>query len=386
MMSPRAFAWLVRGTVWLAGTGLLALLLAAGVATRADDALYDLNMRHWSYAPGDGVVIVAIDPKSLDELGRWPFPRALHARLIERLDAAGVRAIGMDVTMATPDTAHAQNDRALAAALWQSHRVVMPVSAEPSDLGGTLQETLPVPALAQGAVAFGHVDVDQGVDGVTRGAYLTAGLGRAYWPALALALHRLDHPAGDDARLPGLRNPAPGGASPYLWVRDHYVLLRYAGPAGSFGRVSYVDVLDGRVPAALLKGRVALVGATAEGMGDIIRTPDGLMPGVEYQANMLESLRRGSLLVPLGFSAQFVVGAAMLALPCLLYGLPGLRRVWRATAAGALLALAASLFLLRGPGWWWPPAACVLTLAIALAGWGLLLRWPRRGAPAGSPA
>jgi CHASE2 domain-containing sensor protein len=121
-------------------------------------------------------------------------------------------------------------------------------------------------------------------------------------------------------------------------------------------------------------------------MGDIIRTPDGLMPGVEYQANMLESLRRGSLLVPLGFSAQFVVGAAMLALPCLLYGLPGLRRVWRATAAGALLALAASLFLLRGPGWWWPPAACVLTLAIALAGWGLLLRWPRRGAPAGSPA
>lgn len=386
MMSPRAFAWLVRGTVWLAGTGLLALLLAAGATTRADDALYDLNMRHWSYLPGDGVVIVAIDPKSLAELGRWPFPRALHARLIKRLDAAGVRAIGMDVTMTTPDADHPQNDRALAAALRQSHRVVMPVFAEPSDLGGTLQETLPVPALAQGAVAFGHVDVDQGVDGITRGAYLVAGLGRAYWPSLALALYRLDHPAEDGTHLPGLRNPTPGSTSPYLWVRDHYVLLRYAGPAGRFGRVSYADVLDGRVPAALLQGRVALVGATAEGMGDIIRTPDGLMPGVEYQANMLESLHRGDLIVPLGFTAQLAVGAAMLALPCLLYGLPGLRRVWRAAAAGALLALAASLLMLRVPGWWWPPATCVLILAIALAGWGLLLRRPRRRAPAGAPA
>ena len=388
-MSPRAFAWLVRSTAWLAGIGLLALLLATGVATRADDALYDLNMRYWTYAPGDDVVIVAIDPKSLDELGRWPFPRSLHARLIERLDAAGVRAIGMDVTMTTPDAAHPQNDRALATALRQSGRVVMPVFAEPADLGGTLQETLPVPALAQGAVAFGHVDVDQGMDGITRGAYLTAGLGRAYWPSLALALYRLDHPAKNDAQLPGLRNPAPGDASPYLWVRDHYVLLHYAGPAGSpdsFGRVSYADVLDGRVPTALLKGRVVLVGATAEGMGDIIRTPDGLMPGVEYQANMLESLRRGNLLVPLGFTAQFVVGAAMLALPCLLYGLPGLRRVWRTAAVGALLALAASLFMLRMLGLWWPPATCVLTFAIALVAWDLLGRRPRHAAPAGSPA
>jgi CHASE2 domain-containing sensor protein len=386
MMPPRAFAWLVRGAAWLAGTGLLALLLATGVVTRADDALYDLNMRHWTYTPGDGVVVVAIDPKSLDELGRWPFPRSLHARLIERLDAAGVRAIGMDVTMTTPDAAHPQNDRALAAALRQSGRVVMPVFAEPSDLNGALQEALPVSALAQGAAAFGHVDVDQGVDGITRGAYLTAGLGRAYWPSLALALYRLDHPAKNDADLPGLRNPAPGNASPYLWIRDHYVLLRYAGPVGSFGQVSYADVLDGRVPTALLKGRTVLVGATAEGMGDIIRTPDGLMPGVEYQANMLESLRRDDLLVPLGFTAQFVVGAAMLALPCLLYGLPGLRRVWRAAAAGILLALAASLFLLRMAGWWWPPAACMLTLAIALATWALLVRRPRHTAPFNSPA
>ena len=384
-MPDRAFAWLVRGATWLTATGLFGLLLASGACVRLDTTLYDLHMRHWTYAPGDDVVIVAIDPKSLEELGNWPFPRALHARLVDRLDMLGVRGIGMDVTMATPDTAHPRNDQALAAALQRSGRVVMPVFADASDLGGPLQEALPVPALAQGAAAFGHVDVDQGVDGLTRGVYLTAGLGQAYWPALALALHRLER-SGDEPSLPGLRNPAPAGASPYLWVRDHYVLLRYAGPSGSFGRVSYADVLDGRVPADLLKGRLVLVGATAEGMGDTIRTPDGLMPGVEYQANILESLRRGDLILPLGFTAQFAIGAGLLALPCLLCGVPTRPRAWRPALAGMLLATATSLWLLRAASWWWPPASCVSAIVLAAIAGSLLQRWARRAAATGSPA
>lgn len=385
-MSPRSFAWLVRGTVWLVATGLFALLLAIGVSSQADDALYDLNMQHWGYTPGDDVVIVAIDPKSLGELGRWPWPRSLHARLIERLTDDGARSIGMDVTISTPDTAHPQSDYDLAASVRRNGHVVMPVFAEADDLGGTIEETQPIPSIAQGAAALGQVDVAQDTDGITRGVYLTAGLGRAYWPSLALALYRLDNPGTDNARLPGLRNPAPADISPYLWVRDHYALLRYAGPAGRFGRVSYADVLNGRVPASLLKGRVVLVGATAEGMGDIIRTPDGLMPGVEYQANILESLRRGMLVTPLDFTEQFAIGALLLTLPCLLYGLPGLRRAWVAALVGILLSLATSLLLLRMVGWWWPPATFVLALLIVLAGQMLLLRLSQRDTAGTAPA
>lgn len=373
-MSPRIFAWLVRGAVWLTATGLLALLLITHVSRPIDESLYDLNMRHWTYVPGDDTVIVAIDPKSLAELGRWPWPRSLHARLIDRLTDAGVRAIGMDITMSTPDTAHPRDDHALAAALHRNGHVVMPVFAEADDLGGTLEEAQPIPVLARDAKALGQVDVTLGADGITRGVYLKAGLGSAYWPALALALYRLDHPGTGTAHLPGLRNPAPAGTSPYLWVRDYYALMRFAGPAGTFGRVSYADVLDGRVPASLLKGRVVLVGATAEGMGDIIRTPDGLMPGVEYQANMLESLRRGSLVTPLDFTTQFATGALLLALPCLLYGLPGLRRIRGAALLGVLLSLLTSLFLLRVADCWWPPAACVLSIAIVSILWTLLSR------------
>ncbi|MDO1529688.1 CHASE2 domain-containing protein [Fulvimonas sp. R45] len=376
------FAWLVRVAAWLAGCGLLALLLASGIATRADNALYDLNMRHWGYAAGDDVVIVAIDQKSLDALGHWPWPRDVHARLLDRLAADGVRAVGLDVIMTDADDAHPQNDRALAAAVRREGHVAMPVFAEPGELHGPLQEMLPIPALTQAAAALGHVDTPNGPDGVTRGAYLDAGLGRAYWPSLALALDRVGGGAGRDTALPGLRNPEPSDASPYLWVRDHYVLLRYAGPVGSFGQVSYVDVLDGKLPTGLLKDRLVLVGATAEGMRDILHTPVGLMPGVEYQANLLESLRRGLLVTPLGFTGQFLAGIVVLALACLLYGWPGMRRAWRAALAGLSLAPVAALLLLRLAGLWWPPATCMLLFAAALAVTGLVPRRLRRRRPA----
>jgi adenylate cyclase len=370
MSRPDPFHWMMRGVLWALAVGLLALLLASGRSVQLDHALYDLHMRHWQYAPGNDVVIVAIDPGSLEALGRWPWPRATHARLIDRLTADGVRGIGMDVTVSEPDVDEPQNDRALAAAVMRNRRVVMPVFAEAQALGGMSQEILPIPSVAKGAAALGQVDVGVDDDGVVRGAYLEAGLGSPYWPSLALALLRLGRTA-DNAPVPGLRSNGLDPRSPYLWERNNMVLLRYAGPDGSFGRVSYVDVLDDKVPPTLLKGKLVLIGATAKGLGDIIDTPDGPIPGVEYQANMLESLRRGITILPLGLAIQFLFGSVMLLLPLMLYGLPGMRQAWRAMIASALAYLLLSMLLLRFAHAWWPPAACVLLVV-----GGAALHWP----------
>src|SRR5215468_568950 len=67
-----------------------------------------LDFRHLIRGPlaaSDQIVIVAIDETSLARLGRWPWPRARLAELIERLDAAGVAAIGFDVVFDQPATA-----------------------------------------------------------------------------------------------------------------------------------------------------------------------------------------------------------------------------------------------------------------------------------------
>jgi adenylate cyclase len=49
------------------------------------------------------VVIVAIDQKSEDVLGRWPFPRSEFARALDFLRAAGARAVAFDVNFPQPD-------------------------------------------------------------------------------------------------------------------------------------------------------------------------------------------------------------------------------------------------------------------------------------------
>jgi CHASE2 domain-containing sensor protein len=370
-MSGGAFAWLARGMLWMVGIGLLVLLAVSGVTVPLDNALYDLHARYWHYTPDNRVVIVAIDPKSLDEIGRFPWPRSIHAQLIDRLTADGVRGIGMDVTLSAP-ASDPRDDAAVAAAIHRSGKVVLPVFAEAVVLGGPLQETLPVPAIAQNVAALGQVDVAKDTDERVRGAYLKAGLGSPYWPSLALALLQLGHAAPDD--LPGMRDPSRNDASPYLWMRDNYVLLRYAGPNGTFGRLSYVDVLHDRVPASLLKDRWVLVGATAEGLGDILQTPDSPMPGVEYQANVLQSLQRGLLVTPLDFLRQSALAAVMLAIPLLLHGLPGIGRRWPLLLISVTLVLATCIALLRVCHLWWPPVSCLGVMVVEFVAWQVLMR------------
>ncbi len=53
--------------------------------------------------PGKDVVIVAIDQKSQDVLGRWPFPRSHFADMIEVLREAGARVIAFDANFPLPD-------------------------------------------------------------------------------------------------------------------------------------------------------------------------------------------------------------------------------------------------------------------------------------------
>lgn len=55
-------------------------------------------------APGGDVVIAAIDEKSIDQLGRWPWPYTVQAQLVDRLSDYGAAAIGYDVVFSSSDT------------------------------------------------------------------------------------------------------------------------------------------------------------------------------------------------------------------------------------------------------------------------------------------
>ena len=55
---------------------------------------YDLGVRMSAENPGDRIAIIEIDDESIQNLGRWPWPRDLHAAMIDKLVSGGAKTIG----------------------------------------------------------------------------------------------------------------------------------------------------------------------------------------------------------------------------------------------------------------------------------------------------
>jgi len=101
-MSPRA-------RITLAGLGALVVVLGLffvkpGVFTRTEQMLLDWRfLVRGPRAPEIPVAIAAIDAKSVDQLGRWPWRRSVMAELIRKLDEQGAAAIGLDIVFSEPE-------------------------------------------------------------------------------------------------------------------------------------------------------------------------------------------------------------------------------------------------------------------------------------------
>src|SRR5215213_5372089 len=98
-----------RGLVFVCG--LLPVLATAvlavyrpGLVPRADDAVYDTVMRSSRIAPpGNHVVIVDLDERSLSTIGQWPWRRDVIGSLIARLRDLGASVVALDIIFAEPD-------------------------------------------------------------------------------------------------------------------------------------------------------------------------------------------------------------------------------------------------------------------------------------------
>ena len=369
--SPPPFANRVvaRLLTAMGASAVVILLVLSGITWRADTALYDLLVQRSAHAADERILVVAVDEKSLAELGRWPWSRRVHAQLIDALSASGAKSIALDILLSEPALYDPEGDALLTQALTRSHKVVLPVFAEPQQQNGPLVELLPIPEFAASAAALGHVDMALYSDGVARSMFLRAGLGTPHWPSLALALHQLGNEPGEsDGNLPGLRNPQAGTVAPQDWVRDHEVLVPYVNPPHGFKRVSYSDVLNDRVPAAQLKDRWILVGVTAAGMGGDVATPGWhanapRLSGVDYQANALNMLLQDSAIVPLSTVVQSLLSIFLVVLPLLIYGLPGFRKISTPIVL-ALLAVPLVTLLLLWQGYWFAPLSAWVVLCI----------------------
>lgn len=344
------------------GIALLAIAAAwglsiDGVTTRLDNAIYDALERFDTPEPSDQILIVAIDDPSIAAIGRWPWPRDVHARMLERVNAADPAAIVYDVllTEASPDPA---NDRALSAAM-RGGRVALPILVDaPGANGRAFDIVLPIEPERSAAAALGHVVLPRESDGVGRRALLAIDQDGRRWPHLIEEAYRL---------LNGTPSPAFRRAE----RRGNWLVNMPYAPAGSFRTVPFKDVLAGRVPPQLVRGRILLVGAMAGGLGDHHIVPgSGRLAGVEVQANLLSALIADQFVTVPPIETRQILAA----LPSLLLLLLFLRL----SPAHALLAsltvlvvtAAIPVLLLLFARIWLPPTPALLTLLAVYPVWG----------------
>jgi CHASE2 domain-containing sensor protein/signal transduction histidine kinase len=358
--------------VMAVATVVVAFLAVERTTARADNVIYDALSKLSVRTPDDRVVIVAIDNRSIEAIGRWPWPRAEHEALLRRLAQARPKAVAYDVLFVDPDRDPTADDR-LAVAVRATAPVFLPLTFDvPGDNGAPFRTVPPTPPLRAAAAGVGQVNVAFDPDGVVRRVFLAEGGQDHPWPHLMELAYRAAegapsrpyaHPANRDG-------PPP---APAALVRSKPLLIAFAGPAGHFRTISSVDVLRGDTPPEFLRGKLVLVGATADGLGDRYATPlsggTEAMSGVELQANLLDALLTHRTIRPLGplATALFCLAPVWLLLAGFLWLRPRTNMYLGATLTAAPLVAAAALLIFGQV--WAPPAAALVGLALVYPLW-----------------
>lgn len=299
---------------WL-GAAVLAitvgLLDVAGFLVPIDLSLMDLRFRAQDRQASGDIVIVQIDPLSLSELDVWPWPRRLHADLIDRLIDAGAREIAIDIDFSA--RSGAEDDAALGEALKRAQgKVILPAfrrTAAPEARNANVFDTMPRPDF-QAHAQVGNVNVFPAPDGRIRTIVGASLVGEQRVPAL-FAL--LIGPAAINAQT---------------------IFIDYGIDPASIPRISFVDVIRGNFDPAQVAGKAVIVGTTAAELGDILPVPVyRSMAGVTVQALAFESVRQGRSLQTYGPALSIPIAFVLIVVATILFA----RESWQSALASFVL-------------------------------------------------
>jgi CHASE2 domain-containing sensor protein len=242
------------------------------------------------------IVIIAIDDESVQKLGRWPWPRSYHARLINILHQAKAKVIGMDIIFSTPDP---KQDYQLAEAIKDAQNVVMVAyPLMPTQMSFTRnimtidQIQYPIKEMVQAAREVGHIAVVYDNDGTVR--RIPALLRTKDETLLAFGIEIAVIYQGEDHRRIGLDRDFLRVSSIKIPIDSKgNMLINYTGGPHSFTEIPYYRVINGEVPMDFFKDKIVLVGLTAGGLSDSWVTPfinQGSMSGIELHANIINTI------------------------------------------------------------------------------------------------
>jgi adenylate cyclase len=348
-----------RATLLLAIGGLLSALVLVAYATDAFESqeLNSVDLRfsiRGTRRPPRDIVLVEVDAATFNALPdvQWPYPRTLDAAVIDHIVPDHPKLIGFDIQFTEMPKVEQQNV-SLAESIYGATSAGVPIILDTTEtgadgatriLGGNPQ------LLATIGVQPSSADFQTDPDGAIRQvAYELGGL-RTFATVTA----------GAAAGAPIARSLFGGRPA---WI-DYY------GPTGTIPSVSFASVLHGQVPRGFFAGKIVLVGVSDPSLQDLHATSvDPLMPGVELQANAMETILRGLPLrgAPGWLDAGLIVLLGMTA-PLASLRLTPLRSVTIALLLGGAFALACQVAFDGGLilSFVYPLAALLLTVSGSL--------------------
>ena len=234
--SKRKAVW---RTDWFVGVLVVVALL---ILHQVTDVFGTLERRFYDFAstsaarqPSNRIAVIAIDDQSIANIGRWPWPRDVHAQLIDQLSASKAKTIVHTAFFFEPQT-----DRGLA--FIRKMKEALGPAADPATLQGGVNEQL-------GKIIL---EAEQALDTDAKLAASMSKAGNVLLPSVFV----LGEPQGKpDKPLPGfaLKSAIPenqGFSEPVLRGQQPIELLGNA--AVGIGHLNQFNDIDGAVRSELL--------------------------------------------------------------------------------------------------------------------------------------
>ncbi|HWR71708.1 MAG TPA: adenylate/guanylate cyclase domain-containing protein, partial [Nitrospirota bacterium] len=321
-------------------------------------------------APGPETVIAVIDEKSINKLGRFPWPRSVWGRVVDRLTEEGARVIVFDVFFSERESV--ESDDLLQRAVMRSGRVILPVVFDFSETGykdsgftgkkldfmtpsaysvlkntdelfSPLKAKMVLPTLLRFsafAKALAHINMIPDMDGTIRWEVLAIEYQGDYYAPIGLQAARLFRGLKSEDLALDYRGSVQLGDTTIPIDDFGRMLINYRGPNNTFPMYPVSDILDRTTRAGAFKDKIVLIGATAQGIYDLRVTPFSTnMAGIEKHASVVDTILRGDFI--------YRTEATVIPLILLFAGILGIYLPRLGAKAGAGLFLA----LFVGYGW-----------------------------------
>ncbi|PAX52905.1 CHASE2 domain-containing protein [Brunnivagina elsteri] len=256
----------------------------------------------------DEIVIVTIDERDIQSVGKWPVPDWSLAQLLEKIRSQQPRAIGLDLYRDLPEgTGHEQlvqifdtTPNLIGVEKITGERVNPPPELKKKDQVGLADLVLDGDRHVRRALLTSE---DAKEDGKIKAGLATL-VALKYLETEKITLESVDEKQQKFQLGKAIYQPLKNQEAGYsdADVGGYQILLNWYGSETAFRQVSMRDVLAGKIPADLMRDRMVFIGSTATSTNDFFSTPfsSSLLsaqkptPGVVVHANIALQLVRGA--------------------------------------------------------------------------------------------